>query len=84
MKRVTLHIDRLVLRGFRRENRDGLVEGIQQELHRLLADPQAAQQLAAGGDAARLRMGEVRIGEGATPQNVGAQVAQAISRGMKR
>jgi DNA polymerase III delta prime subunit len=47
MKRVVLHIDSLVLKGFRHEDRHGIAEGLQQELSRLFADPQAAQQLTA-------------------------------------
>lgn len=84
MKRVNLHIDRLVLRGFRKEDRHGIAEGIQRELHRMLADPQTAQQWAIGGDAAQRKIGSVRIGQDARPQTVGAQVAQGIGRGIKR
>jgi hypothetical protein len=84
MKRVNLHIDRLVLRGFRHEDRYGIAEGIQQELARMLADPEAAQQLAAYGDMSRLRIGSVQIGRGAKPQSVGTQVARGIGKGMRK
>ena len=47
MKRVVLHIDRLVLRGFDREDQAGISEGLRAELGRLLATPQAAQALVA-------------------------------------
>jgi hypothetical protein len=83
-QRVNLHIDRLVLRGFNREDRQGIADGIQQELSRLFADPQAAKQLAANGDMARLRIGNVSVGQGARPQRIGAQVAQGIGKGMKK
>jgi len=84
MKRIVLHIDRLVLQGFRHEDRHGIAEGLQQELGRLFADPQSAQQLMAGGDLARLRVGSIRIDPGEKPQRVGLQLAQGIGKGMKR
>jgi len=84
MKRVVLHIDSLVLKGFRHEDRHGIAEGMQQELGRMFADPQAAQQLTASGDISRLRVGSIQIGQGAKPQGIGLQVAQGIGKGMKK
>jgi len=83
MKRVILHIDSLVLRGFRHEDRHGIAEGLQQELSQMFADPQTAQQLMANGNVSRLRGGSVSIGHSAKPQCVGLQVAQNIGKGMK-
>ncbi|CAH1388053.1 hypothetical protein [Candidatus Nitrotoga sp. M5] len=83
MKRVVLHIDRLVLKGFRNEDRHGIAEGLQQELTRLITDSQVAQQLAVNGDVSRLRVGSIQIDQGAKPQKIGLQVAQGIGRGMK-
>ena len=83
MKRIVLHIDSLVLKGFRHEDRHGIAEGLQQELSRMLADPQAAQQLTSNGDVSRLRIGNISIGQNSKPQRVGAQVAQGIGKGMK-
>lgn len=83
MRRVILHIDSLVLKGFRHEDRHGIAEGLQQELTRLFANPQAAQQLAANGDVSRLRLGNISIDQNSKPQRVGSQVAQGISKGMK-
>lgn len=81
---VHLHIDRLVLHGFRHEDRHGIAEGIQQELSRMLAEPEAAQKLAAHGDASRLRIGNVQIGRDARPRHVGSQVGQGIGKGMRK
>ena len=83
MKRVVLHIDSLVLKGFRHEDRHGIAEGLQQELTRLFANPQAAQQLAANGDVSRLRLGNISIDQNSKPQRIGSQVAQGIGKGMK-
>lgn len=84
MKRVILHIDRLVLKGFRNEDRHGIAEGLQQELTRQFADPLAAQQFTVSGDMSRLRVGSVQIAQGAKPQSIGLQVAQGIGEGIKK
>lgn len=84
MKRVNLHIDHVVLRGFRHEDRHAIAEGIRQELQRMLADPQAARQLVAGGDVSRLKIGKVNIAQGVEPQGVGAQVAQGIGKKIRK
>jgi len=83
MKRIVLHIDSLILNGFRLEDRHGIAEGLQQELTRMFADPQAVQQLTANGDVSRLRIGSIHIGQNSKPHRVGLQVAQGIGKGMK-
>ncbi len=83
MTRVVVHIDRLVLKGFPPEDRQALAEGLRQELGRLFAAPDAAQGLAARGDAGRLRVSGVRVGATAAPGHVGTQAARGIVRGMK-
>jgi hypothetical protein len=84
MKRVVLHIDSLVLKGFKHEDRHGIAEGLQQELGQLFSNHQAAQQLMANGDVSRLRVGNVRIGQNTKPQRVGSQVAQGIGKGINK
>ena len=83
MKRIVLHIDNLILKGFRHEDRQSIADGLQQELTRLFADPQAIQQLTANGDVSRLRIGSVQVNQGVKPQHVGLQVAQSIDKGIK-
>lgn len=84
MKRVVIHIDRLVLKGFRHEDRHAIAAGLQQELARLLADPQAAQGLPGLGNILRLQVGRVRVSQGSKPQRVGAQVAHGIGKEFKK
>ena len=84
MKRVVIHIDRLVLKGFRHEDQHAIAAGLQQELSQLLADPQAVQGLTDLGNVSRLRVAGVRIAQGSKPQRVGAQVAQNIGREFKK
>lgn len=84
MKRVIVHIDRLVLNGFNSGDRLAISAGLQQELSSLLADPQAVQALSNQGNIARLKPGRTRIAPGSEPQHVGAQVAQGIGKGIMK
>lgn len=83
MKRVIVHIDRLVLKGFRREDRLAIAEGLQQELGRVFSAPGADRHLSTLGDIARIRVGGVDIAPGSKPQSIGVQVAQGIGKEMK-
>jgi len=84
VKRVIVHIDRLVLKGFRVEDRDTISSGLQRELTGLLAHPQAVQGLASPGDSSRLKLGRIHVAQGSKPDRVGAQVAQRIGEGLKK
>jgi hypothetical protein len=84
MKRVIMHIDSLVLRGFNHEDRHAIATGLQQELTRLFADPHTAQQLTAKGDVSRLRVGSININLGSKPQGVGVEAARGIGREVKK
>ncbi len=78
MQRVIVHIDSLVLKGFRYEDRHGIAEGLQQELASLFADPGSVRRLVDQGDVPRLRAGGVTIGRDLTPPRVGAEMARSI------
>ena len=80
MKRVVVHIDRLVLKGFRHEDRHAIAAGLQQELGRVFADREAVQHLSAMGDVSQLQVGGVHIEHGSKPQRVGEHVAQGIGK----
>ena len=84
MKRVVVHVDRLVLKGFRHEDRQSIARGLQQELGRVFADREAVSLLSAMGDVPRLQVGGVPIGHGSKPQRVGESVAQGIGKEIKK
>ena len=79
MKRVVVHIDRLVLKGFRPEDRHAIAAGLQQELGRVFAEREAVSLLRAKGDVSRLQVG-MPIEQGSWPQRVGESVAQGIGK----
>lgn len=83
-RRVVIHIDELVLRGFRPEDRHAIAEGLQAELaRRYAASPDAQQALTGLGNVARLRAGEVALAPGAGPAQVGCQLADGLQRSLK-
>ena len=83
-RRVVIHIDELVLRGFRPEDRHAIAAGLQAELARLYAtSPDALQALTGRGDVARLRIGEVSVTAGSRPARVGSLLAEGLQRGMQ-
>ena len=84
MKHVLVHIDRLVLKGFRREDRHAIAAGLQQELGRVFAAQDTVSLLSAGGDVSRLQVGGVNIEHGSKPQRVGEYVAQSIGKEIKK
>ena len=84
MKRVVVHIDRLVLKGFRHEDRHAIAAGLQQELGRVFADRGAVSFLRAMGDVPQLQVGGVHIEHGSKPEHVGENVAHGIGKEIRK
>lgn len=80
MKRVVVHIDRLVLKGFRHEDQHAIAAGLQRELGRVFAEREAVSHLTAMGNVSRLQVGGVQIEHGSKPQSVGESVARGIGK----
>jgi hypothetical protein len=83
MKRVVVHIGRLVLKGFRHEGWRALSEGLREKLPRLFAEPDATRHLLSQGDLSHLKIGAVRIEPEAEPSEIGAQTARGMVREIK-
>ena len=84
MKRVVMHIDRLVLKGFRHADSHAIGEAMRGELSRLLADPATGARLAALGHVSRLHAGKVKLTQDAKPQRLGVSAGRAIAKGLSR
>lgn len=84
VKRVVVHIDRLVLKGFRHEDRYAIAQGLQQELGRVFTDRETVSLLKEGGNVPRLQVGGMHIGQDSKPQRVGESVAHGIGKEIKR
>jgi hypothetical protein len=78
VKRVIVHIDRLVLRGVRPADRDAVATSLTRELGASLADRGAATRLAARDDAACVNAG--RVSGAGSPTALGRLAARGIAR----
>jgi hypothetical protein len=79
MRRVIVHIDRLVLRGVSATDRTAVAESLTRELTIQLARPGVAGRLSSQPDTARLEAGRIRAGA-ATPVALGRSVGRAITQ----
>jgi hypothetical protein len=84
MKRVVVHIDRLVLNGIRPADQHAFAAGLQQELQRGFGDREAVSQLSVAGDRPGFQVGGLHIAHGAMPQRIGANVARGIHKEIKK
>ncbi len=84
MKRVVVHIDRLVLKGFHYQDRHTIALGLQQGLGRVFADRDAVSLLRAMGDVSEVQVGGVHIEHGSKPQRVGENVAHGIGKEIRK
>lgn len=82
MRRVVVHIDRLVLRGFGDADAAGVGAGLQGELGRMLADRGAGSRLASLGHVASLNAGKVRLAPYVKSRQFGISTGRAIAKGM--
>ena len=92
MSRIDLHIDRVVLRGFKGmdlQARQALVQGLQTELTRIMANPAARANLTQNQPGSRrtpvLRIGKVPMAQDAAgARRMGSQIAKSIGKGIAR
>jgi hypothetical protein len=84
MSRITLTIDRLVLKGFEAGDRKALTEGLQAELSRVLADPAMRAEWARSHRTPVLRLGRMPLESGSSGAGkFGIGMARAIGKGLK-
>ena len=85
MRRVTVTIDRLTLRGVDPADRQALVDALKAELARTLADPASGLDKARSRNVAVLRSGNVAMEPGrAGARKLGRAAARAIGKGVGR
>lgn len=84
MNKVVLHIDRVVLNGYPRSDREAIAEGLRETLMQHYATPGAAAALQGQTSLDRLAAGRVAVPAGATPQAIGAHAAHAVVKGLSR
>jgi hypothetical protein len=79
---VELRIEELMLRGFASGDRYRIGEAVERELGRLFAEQGTSQLLRQGSDIGRLNGGAFEVKPGFRAEAIGAQVAQAVYRGL--
>lgn len=79
--RVRLHIDRLVLRGIPREQRDALVRGLHEQLSRALAEPAAIAKLKSRHTPS-LRGSELKLAPDTSASELGGMVGRKLMQGL--
>ena len=83
MRRIVLHIDRLVLRGIERADAASVASSIQAELQRRLAIPGAVASFTEAGDAHRIKAGTVQVAHGSGGSAMGHAIAGGIIKGSR-
>jgi hypothetical protein len=85
MSRIHVNIERIVLRGIDPADRQALVNGLNTELARMLADPAARAAIAQSRRTPVLRLGKLSMGQGtAGARALGGGIARAIGKGISR
>ncbi|MBD2520627.1 hypothetical protein H6G93_37960 [Nostoc sp. FACHB-973] len=79
---IQLHIEELVLHGFAASDRYLIGAAVQQELTRLFAENGVPPAINQNGEIGRLNGGAFNVPQGAKPEVIGIQVAQAIYGGL--
>lgn len=84
MKRVIVHIDRLVLHGLGDDSPEGIAQGLRQQLAAALSAPGAVDTWSNSGHSPRLQVGPVVMTADASPAQVGQSLGGAIGKGVTR
>jgi len=81
---VDLHIEELVLRGFKPQGTHQIAAALRQELQALLNQRGIPQRLTNGKDVSLIDGGTIRIGPRASRGNTGAKIARNLYKGIQK
>ncbi len=83
-KNINLHIDRIVLNGVGRLNRDQLNQVIQKELHRLITTQGVHSLMNQSKSIKQVSAQPINLTSQIKERRLGNQIAGAVYRGLKR
>jgi hypothetical protein len=83
MRRVTVHVDRLVLNGFPAAERPLIAHGVRRELAKLFAEPSMVHRASLVSGSAPLRT-NIRLAGPDKPSQLGRAATRAIAKGSAR
>jgi hypothetical protein len=78
MKRIVVHINRLVLDGFDNKHAESIGAGMRGELVQLMRDSVTSARLASLGHVPSKHAGEVKVASDRDPHRLGVESARAI------
>ncbi len=81
---IELHIEELVLHGFKPQDRAAIGEAVQRELTRLFTEGGLHSSLHREHQVSRLDGGTFHVKQGSNPATIGAQIAQKVYGRIKR
>ncbi len=81
---IELHIEELVLNGFKHSDRYEIGEAVERELTQLFKEQGIPPSFSRDGDTARLDAESFKMGDNSKAPMIGAQVAQAVYGGFRR
>jgi hypothetical protein len=81
---IELHIEELVLHGFKSEDRAAIGEAVQRELTRLFTEQGVDPSLGNHHQVAHLDGGTFRVKQDSNIATIGTQIAQQVYGGMKQ
>jgi hypothetical protein len=84
VRTLVLHVERLVLNGFAPEDRIALTSSLCRELVGTLSEPAAASRIGLRSDSTRVDLGVLSIPRDLKPEDVGAWMARAVTRGLSQ
>ncbi len=82
MTRVTVHIDRLILRGIPHKDRYTFADALQQELVQMFSNPANIEHLSTLRNQVHLKVGDVTQSADGGIQQLGTETARIISKGL--
>jgi hypothetical protein len=80
---IDVHIEEVVLHGFRPQDGHGIGDALERELARLLSEPHARAGLAEGRDLPSVDAGRVSLQPGAPADAIGRRLAGVVSGGLR-
>ena len=82
MDEIELHIEELILYGFKHADRQRIAEALQEELTRLLKENKLPEIFEQQGEHPHLNGGSLVIHTGERPEAAGAGIGQAVYQGI--
>ncbi len=82
MDEIELHIEELILYGFKHADRQRIAEAVQEELTRLLKENELPEIFEQQREHPHLNVGSFTVRTGERPESIGIHIGEALYQGM--